>query len=361
VTKASVEVRSVVQRYGRFVALDAVSLAIPAGEYAVLLGPSGSGKTTLLSIIGGFLLPDSGAVLIGGEDVTAIPPARRPTTTVFQDYALFPHMTVAANVGFGLRMRGVAAEPRHARVQKMLDLVGLGDAGPKKPHELSGGQRQRIALARALAVEPAVLLLDEPLGALDLKLRRQMQEELKRIQREVGTTFVHVTHDQDEAMAIADRIVVMNAGRIEDEGSPERIYLKPRTRFVADFMGRSCFLRGEVQAAGEGRVLVATELSPLDLAAGEPAKFRAGDAVLVAIRPEHFRTAPEEGAVPLGQAEIEAISFLGTHHQAQLRHSTDSAFRPTVLLPQASSAKPGDMLPLWMMRDSAVVLAAEES
>jgi spermidine/putrescine transport system ATP-binding protein len=269
-------------------------------------------------------------------------------------------MTVAGNVGFGLRMRGVARDPRRARVQKMLDLVGLGDAGPKKPHELSGGQRQRIALARALAVEPAVLLLDEPLGALDLKLRRQMQEELKRIQREVGATFVHVTHDQDEAMAIADRIVVMNAGRIEDDGSPERIYLQPRTRFVADFMGRSCFLRGKVQNAGQGRALIATELGPLDLAAGEPEKFRSGDAVVVTIRPEHFRTAPEDGAVPLGRAEIEALSFLGTHHQAQLRHCADRAFRPTVLLPQASAAKIGDVLPLWMMRDSAVLLPAED-
>ena len=225
-------------------ALDDVSLNVKAGSYTVLLGPSGSGKTTLLSILGGFLQPSSGRVLINGEDCTNIPPAKRPTATVFQDYALFPHMTVINNVGFGLRMRSVAQEKWIAQATEMLALVGLGHVADKKPHQLSGGQRQRVALARALIVEPSVLLLDEPLGALDLKLRRQMQDELKAIQKRVGTAFIHVTHDQEEAMALADHVVVMNNGRIEDQGTPEKVYAKPASIFSATFMGESTIADG---------------------------------------------------------------------------------------------------------------------
>ena len=243
-----VDVRNVSHRFGSFAALSDIVLTVDAGSYTVLLGPSGSGKTTLLSILGGFLVPNEGKVLIRGEDCTALPPARRPTTTVFQDYALFPHMTVGANVGFGLRMRGVASAERVERARAALELVGLAGTFDKKPHQLSGGQRQRVALARALVVDPAVLLLDEPLGALDLKLRRQMQDELKAIQKRVGTAFVHVTHDQEEAMALADHCVVMNNGRIEDEGPPERVYSRPASRFSATFMGESTILPGEVTA-----------------------------------------------------------------------------------------------------------------
>jgi len=220
---ADVSIREVTQRYGRVLALDGVSLDISAGEFVVLLGPSGCGKTTLLNLIGGFAEPTAGHVLIGGRDMAGVASKDRPTTTVFQDYALFPHMTLRDNVAFGLRMRGQPRASRAAKADEMLALVGLVGRGDHRPHELSGGQRQRVALARALAVEPDVLLLDEPLGALDLKLRRSMQDELKEIQRRVGTTFVHVTHDQEEAMAIADRIVVMNGGRIEDQGAPRDI------------------------------------------------------------------------------------------------------------------------------------------
>jgi spermidine/putrescine transport system ATP-binding protein len=239
-----VTIEHLTRSFGTMTALVDVSLAIKAGSYTVLLGPSGSGKTTLLSILGGFLQPSSGRVLIKGEDCTLVPPAKRPTATVFQDYALFPHMSVANNVAFGLRMRGVARKPRTARALAMLDLVGLATQAHKKPHELSGGQRQRVALARALIVEPAVLLLDEPLGALDLKLRRQMQDELKAIQKRVGTAFIHVTHDQEEAMALADHVVVMNAGRIEDQGTPEKVYARPASRFSATFMGESTIIDG---------------------------------------------------------------------------------------------------------------------
>jgi spermidine/putrescine transport system ATP-binding protein len=239
-----VTIEHLTRRFDHMVALDDVSLNIKAGSYTVLLGPSGSGKTTLLSILGGFLQPSSGCVLINGADCTLVPPAKRPTATVFQDYALFPHMSVVNNVAFGLRMRGVDHATRTARAMEMLGVVGLSDQAHKKPHELSGGQRQRVALARALIVEPAVLLLDEPLGALDLKLRRQMQDELKAIQKRVGTAFVHVTHDQEEAMALADHVVVMNQGHIEDEGTPEKVYGRPATVFSATFMGESTIIDG---------------------------------------------------------------------------------------------------------------------
>ncbi len=251
-TLASIE--NISMRYGTTMALDHVSLAIADGSYTILLGPSGSGKTTLLSILGGFLQPTSGRVIVNGADCTTVPPAKRPTATVFQDYALFPHMTVLDNVGFGLRMRGVGKGERDAKARGMLDAVGLPQAFDKKPHQLSGGQRQRVALARALIVEPQLLLLDEPLGALDMKLRRQMQDELKALQKRVGTTFVHVTHDQEEAMALADHIVVMDNGRIEDQGAPERVYAKPATRFTAQFMGESS-LFGDVTVRPENVVL----------------------------------------------------------------------------------------------------------
>ena len=353
--RAAVQVDNVVQRFGAFTVLDNVSLNVAAGEFAVLLGPSGSGKTTLLSIIGGFLTPEVGKVLIAGDDMTAVPPAKRPTATVFQDYALFPHMNLGANVAFGLRMRGVPRKARRERADEMLALVGLGGAAAKKPHELSGGQRQRVALARSLAVEPQVLLLDEPLGALDLKLRRQMQEELKRIQREVGTTFIHVTHDQEEAMAIADRIVVMNAGRIEDEGEPQRVYLKPRTRFSAAFMGQSSLFEGAVTEVGPDFVSVATIFGVLKVARSNAESAASGDSVLVSIRPEHFLTSGEAGAEPLGEAVIEDISFQGAFHQARMRHPGDPDFRPTVLLPQLTTARPGDRCALFVRPDAPAI------
>ena len=245
---AKIECVDVQHRFGAFTALKQIDLSIEAGEFAVLLGPSGCGKTTLLMILAGFLAPGNGSVFIGGADITHIPPSKRPTTTVFQDYALFPHLSVLANVGFGLRMQGMKRGPRRDRAMEMLDMVGLATAAKKKPHALSGGQRQRVALARALAVEPDVLLLDEPLGALDLKLRRQMQDELKSIQRRVGTTFIHVTHDQEEAMAIADKIFVMNEGRIKDSGSADAVYLRPASLFSAGFMGEINFLQGTIFA-----------------------------------------------------------------------------------------------------------------
>ena len=277
---ALVSIENLSHSFGPSKVLTDVSLEIEPGSYTVLLGPSGSGKTTLLSILGGFLHPTEGRVLIKGVDCTTMAPARRPTATVFQDYALFPHMTIGSNVGFGLRMKGVAKPERESRARTMLDLVGLAEAFDKKPHQLSGGQRQRVALARALVVEPAVLLLDEPLGALDLKLRRQMQDELKAIQKRVGTAFVHVTHDQEEAMALADHVVVMNRGRIEDEGPPERVYGRPTTQFTATFMGESTIISGLGLADGRIETALGTFAAP-DAVPEAPQR--------VAIRPEHVR------------------------------------------------------------------------
>ena len=231
-----------VKRYGEVRAVDGVSLTIEHGEFFTLLGPSGSGKTTTLRLIAGFELPDGGRVELGGEPVEHLPPYARDVNTVFQDYALFPHMTVAENVAYGLRVRKVAKQERRRRAEEALELVRLAGTGARKPAQLSGGQRQRVALARAIVNRPRVLLLDEPLGALDLKLRQEMQLELKRIQQEVGITFVYVTHDQEEALTMSDRLAVFNAGRIEQVGAPADVYERPASEFIASFVGVSNLL-----------------------------------------------------------------------------------------------------------------------
>jgi spermidine/putrescine transport system ATP-binding protein len=301
----AISIHGLRHQFDRFTALEQIDLEIAAGEFIVLLGPSGCGKTTLLSILGGFLTPSAGRVLFGARDMTHVSPKNRPTTTMFQDYALFPHMTLRDNVGFGLRMRGQGRAQRHAKAEAMLDMVGLTGKAGARPHELSGGQRQRVALARALAVEPDVLLLDEPLGALDLKLRRQMQDELKAIQRRVGTTFVHVTHDQEEAMAIADRIVVMNQGRIEDVGPPQDIYLRPASLFSANFMGEINMIPAQAEGAG-----LSTPLGPVALPSPDTGK------VMLCVRPENLGLA---GDLALGPAVLTATAFFGTHHRCHFR------------------------------------------
>ena len=236
---AGVRVIGLRKHYGDVAALAGVDLVIAAGEFFTLLGPSGSGKTTLLRLIAGFERPDSGRIELGGADVTRVPPYARNVNTVFQDYALFPHMTVAQNIEYGLRVRRVAKAGRRERVDRALEMVRLPGLGSRKPAQLSGGQRQRVALARAIVNEPQVLLLDEPLGALDLKLRQEMQLELLRVQREVGITFIYVTHDQEEALTMSDRIAVLNQGSIEQTGGPVEVYERPRTAFVAGFIGVS--------------------------------------------------------------------------------------------------------------------------
>lgn len=318
---ADVALSSISQTFGTFRALDKIDLAFGAGEFVVLLGPSGCGKSTLLFILGGFLTPSGGMVEIGGRDMDGVAPKNRPTTTMFQDYALFPHMSLRDNVGFGLRMKGMGRAARNAKAEEMLDLVGLRDKAGRKPHELSGGQRQRVALARALAVDPDVLLLDEPLGALDLKLRRQMQDELKAIQRKVGTTFVHVTHDQEEAMAIADRIVVMNHGKVEDFGAPEEIYLRPKTLFTAQFMG-------DINQIPAG--LLATN-----------------DDAIHGVRPENTGLT---GDVALGPARLESAAFFGTYHRCHFRSTDPRGTAYIAHLPLGGLPEVGATVPLFASR-----------
>ena len=269
----AIELRATRRAFGSVVALDSISLTIAPGEFFALLGPSGSGKTTCLRLIAGFDQPDSGTILLDGEDVTNTPPFARNVNTVFQDYALFPHMTVAENVAYGLRVRGIAAAERARQAVAMLDLVRLGEFGARRPHQLSGGQRQRVALARALINHPKVLLLDEPLGALDLKLREEMQAELKGLQQRLGITFVFVTHDQGEALSMADRVAVFSQGRIEQLDTPRELYNRPQTAFVASFVGSANVVgraAAKVLTGGDSAFAIRPELIDI-LAAGEPA------------------------------------------------------------------------------------------
>jgi spermidine/putrescine transport system ATP-binding protein len=351
-----VSLRGISKSYETSIAVSQIDLDIAAGEFVVLLGPSGSGKTTVLSMIGGFTVPTTGNLFIDGIDVTDTPPARRPTATVFQDYALFPHMSVRANVGFGLAMRKVPKPERNRRADEVLRLVGLEGYGGRGIHQLSGGQRQRVALARAIAVEPKVLLLDEPLGALDLALRRQMQEELVRIQKSVGTTFVHVTHDQEEAMSIADRIVVMNKGRIEDIGPPSRIYLRPATRFAATFMGESNILAGVAAGPAGECTWIKTAVGTLPV----PGSATTGERVNVLIRPEHIQSghSAEAAAVSLGQAIVSEAVFQGTHLRLRLNAGSNSDV-PMLARTEADTAVTvGDRLDLAVRSQNLVLLRA---
>jgi spermidine/putrescine transport system ATP-binding protein len=293
---ALLEIQNVTRRFGDFTAVAGVSLAIEAGEFFTLLGPSGCGKTTLLRMIAGFDLPDAGRILLDGVDMAERPPEERPVRTVFQSYALFPHMTVAGNVAFPLKMAKTPAGEIAAKVAEALEDVRLTGFGKRYPHELSGGQKQRVAIARALVTHPTVLLLDEPLAALDAKLREDMQIELINLQKEVGITFVYVTHDQTEALALSHRIAVMNAGRVEQLDEPSRIYSFPRTRFVADFIGHCNLLSGPITANGEGIVTVeVTGLGPVRVAASST--LAAGRPGTVALRPEKARI---EASAPAG-------------------------------------------------------------
>ena len=308
---AAVDFRSVSRHFGTVRAVDGVDLAIAEGSFFAMLGPSGSGKTTCLRLISGFERPTGGEIRIFGQDVSAVPPNQRNVNTVFQDYALFPHMNVRDNVAYGPMVRGVDRRTRNARAEEMLALVKLDGYGDRKPAQLSGGQRQRVALARALVNEPQVLLLDEPLGALDLKLREAMQDELKALQQRLGITFVFVTHDQGEALSMADAVAVFNAGRIAQIGTPAEVYARPRTRFVADFVGSSNVL--------------------------EPAMTRAlgGPERLASLRPEALRLVPAEAAVP--QGVVTGLRYLGP----VLRVTVQMPFGPLGALLPAGMPAPG--------------------
>lgn len=304
----------VTKSFGDFTAVDDLTLTIPEGSFFALLGPSGCGKTTTLRMIAGLEEPTVGSIYIGETDITTKKPYQRPVNTVFQNYALFPHLSIYENVAFGLRRRGV--KDVKEQVDKVLKLVELPHLADRKPTQLSGGQQQRIALARAIVNRPALLLLDEPLGALDLKLRRQMQIELKWIQTEVGLTFVHVTHDQEEAMTMADTIAVMNEGRIEQMGSPAELYESPRTAFVANFLGQSNMIRGEVSSSDADQSVV--ELHGQKIAVLKSRNRAAGKSILVGIRPEKIRISlpgePCNGNVLTGGI-VSDVSFVGVSTQ----------------------------------------------
>src|SRR2546421_5086280 len=284
--RAAIGLVGVSKRFGTHAAVDDVTLEIAEGEFFSLLGPSGCGKTTTLRMVAGFELPDAGRIVLKGNDVTEVPANRRPVNMVFQQYALFPHMSVYDNVAFGLSVKGVPRKQHDDRVNDILRVVALEGYEKRRPRQLSGGQQQRVALARALVNRPAALLLDEPLGALDVKLRRHMQLELKRIQHEIGTTFVYVTHDQEEALAMSDRIAVMNGGRGEQLGTPREIYEHPETAFVADFIGSLNTLEGLIDELVGGYAVARVGDGGRVVAQAADTAHRTGDSVRFAVRPE---------------------------------------------------------------------------
>ncbi|WP_326657576.1 ABC transporter ATP-binding protein [Streptomyces sp. NBC_00385] len=318
-TGGDVRLTGISKTYGSFAAVQPLDLTVPQGSFFALLGASGCGKTTTLRMIAGLEEATTGTVTLGGRDITDLPPYKRPVNTVFQSYALFPHLDITENVAFGLRRRGIKSVKK--QVDDMLELVQLGDFARRKPHQLSGGQQQRVAVARALINHPQVLLLDEPLGALDLKLRRQMQLELKRIQTEVGITFIHVTHDQEEAMTMADTVAVMNAGRVEQLGDPADLYENPRTTFVANFLGTSNLIEGEVVSTGTD-IVVAAGGGKLRLPADRcPAPTANGGRLLLGIRPEKISLTHRDDADEIAEGRnrvtgrIIDSSFIGVSTQ----------------------------------------------
>ena len=347
---SAIEATGLRKAFGENLVLDGVDLDVAAGEFFSLLGPSGCGKTTTLRMIAGFNDPTSGTVLVGGEDVTSTPPHKRDVNTVFQSYALFPHLTVFENVAFGLRRKGVKKAELGKQVEEMLRIVGLAGYGNRKPRQLSGGQQQRVALARALVNRPRVLLLDEPLGALDLKLRKEMQLELKRIQHEMGFTFVHVTHDQEEAMTMADWIVVMNSGRIEQLGEPAELYEHPRTPIVANFLGVSNLLPGVVAGPDSvklesGEVLHVSP-SALDGRTGQ---------VSVGIRPEKLYI--DGTGVNRLAGEIVERAYVGVSTQYVVKTPLGQV---SVYVQGAGSHAPGERLELSFSPEAAFVVDRSE-
>jgi spermidine/putrescine transport system ATP-binding protein len=342
---ADVRLEGVTKRFDEVVAVDDLTLDVESGKFYALLGPSGCGKTTTLRMIGGFEEPSAGTIYLGDRAVTGLPPYKRDVNTVFQSYALFPHLTIFENVAFGLRRKRVRGDAVKGQVDHMLGIVGLAGYGNRKPRQLSGGQQQRVALARALVNVPRVLLLDEPLGALDLKLRKEMQLELKSIQHEMGLTFIHVTHDQEEAMTMADVIVVMNGGRIEQLGDPAELYERPATEFVANFLGVSNLLPGTIENGGvrldDGAMLhVARPI--LDGHTGS---------VSVGIRPEKLRIGPGENTL---SGEIVERAYVGVATQYVVNTSHGQV---SVYVQGAGSHTPGEQLQLSFAPDDPFVVS----
>jgi spermidine/putrescine transport system ATP-binding protein len=352
---ADVRLEQVTKRFDDVVAVDELSLEIERGSFFALLGPSGCGKTTTLRMIGGFEEPSAGRIYLGDRDVVGLPPYRRDVNTVFQSYALFPHLSIAENVAFGLRRKGVKGRTLNGQVSSILEKVGLAGFETRKPRQLSGGQQQRVALARALVNSPRVLLLDEPLGALDLKLRKQMQLELKSIQHEFGITFIHVTHDQEEAMTMADRIAVMNGGRIEQLGTPSELYEKPESAFVAGFLGVSNLLHGVVSGATSVRLDGGSEIT-----VSPEALVGRSDRVAVGIRPEKIRLGPGNGNSLAGR--VAELAYVGVSTQYIVETPAGAL---TVYVqnaePGMGTAAPGDAVELSFNPDCAFVVPTATS
>ena len=322
-------IESVNKNFGGFTAVDSINLKIYKGEMFALVGASGCGKTTLLRMLAGFATPTAGRILIEDVDMTSVPPHERPVNMMFQSYALFPHMNVEDNVGYGLRRMKLDGAVRTKRVLEALEMVQLGTLAKRKPHQLSGGQRQRVALARALIRRPKVLLLDEPLSALDKKLREQTQFELMNIQSQVGITFVFVTHDQDEAMALSTRIAVMNRGQVVQVGTPSEIYEFPQNRFVADFIGTTNLFEGTVSGSEAGHIIVHSAEADADLIVDDLGRFGTGQRVWVALRPEKIRLSKQPVTAPQGSGRINQIKgvvwelgYLGNRSTYRIKTAT---------------------------------------
>ena len=350
--RPAVEIEKVQKNYGTIAAVNGVSLAVQEGEFVTLLGPSGCGKSTLLRMVAGFIEPNSGDILLHGQSVIGVPPYRRNTSMVFQDYALFPHRTVAQNLAFGLRMRKIAKSEIDRRVSTMLDLLGLPNMGNRRIGEISGGQQQRVALGRALVVEPAVLLLDEPLGALDFKLRKQMQSELKAIQRRVGITFIYVTHDQEEALTMSDRVAVMNAGRIEQCDTPERIYRRPRSSFVADFVGEANLLRCRVVSVDGRQARVENRSGETFLAMLDADQsLVSGDQVHLVVRPENVVVSQHQGI----QGAVEDVMFSGATAKLTVKLTDGSRLAMSIPATQSVPAKGSAIGVSWSPEHAVIV------
>ncbi len=356
------EVDRVSKRYGALAAVDALSLEVAHGSFFSILGPSGCGKTTLLRMIAGFLEPDAGEVRIGGTSMRGVPPNRRPVNMVFQHLALFPMMSVAENVGYGLARRGASKAKIRGKVGAMLERVGLPGAQDKRIDQLSGGQKQRVAIARSLVLEPTLLLLDEPLGALDLKLREHMKIELKQLQAHFGTTFVYITHDQSEALVLSDRVAVMNAGRFEQVGAPQELYYHPDTPFVAAFVGTNNRVEGRASAGGETVELLTS--AGLRLRARRRGAISNGDAVVAFVRPESLMLGRDRAELPPSaqafDGEIESLLFDGANSAVLVREaSTRHEFR--IALPQSgrlADLAPGERIAFGFEAERAVCFAA---
>ncbi|SFH22525.1 ABC transporter ATP-binding protein [Modicisalibacter xianhensis] len=360
---SSVTLDRVVMRFGDFTAIEPTSLEIRSGEFFSFLGPSGCGKTTLLNIISGFLTPSEGDVRIGDASMRGVAVNHRPTAMIFQNLALFPLMSVYQNIEFGLEVRGVDRTTRRRKADELLDLVALGGSGDKPVSALSGGQKQRVAIARALAVEPRVLLLDEPLSALDLKLRQHMRNELKAIQRKTGITFIYITHDQGEALAMSDRVAVMSAGRIQQVADPETLYHRPKTPFVATFVGENNRLPGRVVECHAG--LAVLEVPGLGRLTGRcESELSPGQPAALFVRPEHLSpsSAEEETEAPRLEVRIETVSFEGAWRMLEARLvATGDTLRILAGQGEGSALQPGQTASFGYAPDKAIVMADDGS